>query len=336
MSEGNKNNFQSSLVSGLLAPVWMLNRRQVIFSARSFHLVYFGVFASVSSIISMSLFYYYVISKGIVINYSLWVIFGLPIIMNLICAKLFHIFSVGFPKFKKNQLKYLNETSFYNQGGMLGIAVAMVVIYFLTGIPGFVIFDGTVYGCTLALFFGRLGCLNYGCCIGRPTENGLGVAYTSPDSKIARTFPDLIGIKLIPVQLYSALINFGIFLVMTISIHYFPYDGLIGLIFVFLYNLKRVIIQPYRIKESSNNFNYRLVAFLIMFFLSGIILLFIFSGEIFFLPDPSKFQFSVTNYFRYSLFSPGLAGPVIVCSTITFLAYGVHGKRLGSHISAVE
>jgi phosphatidylglycerol:prolipoprotein diacylglycerol transferase len=60
----------------------------------------------------------------------------------------------------------------------------------------------------LAHGFGRIGCFLAGCCYGRPSSGGLGVAFTNPLCEVPRSY---LGVPLYPTQLIEAAGNFLIF-----------------------------------------------------------------------------------------------------------------------------
>jgi phosphatidylglycerol:prolipoprotein diacylglycerol transferase len=57
---------------------------------------------------------------------------------------------------------------------------------------------------------GRLGCLSYGCCIGRPTNGPLAITYRAPEAKAVR-MGRRYGVPLHPAPLYEALLDIALF-----------------------------------------------------------------------------------------------------------------------------
>lgn len=82
-------------------------------------------------------------------------------------------------KFYNNPKKYLLETGFYFQGGIVGAVLWSVLYASVTNIPLSFIWDGLCFGTLLGQFFGRIGCFNYGCCYGKPTTSRWGVTYSN-------------------------------------------------------------------------------------------------------------------------------------------------------------
>ena len=96
------------------------------------------------------------------------------------------------------------------QGGFIltvaGVA-AMAVVYHLDLL---LLMDTFVLGVPLGHSLGRIGCLTYGCCHGRPTGSPCYIRYTNPESK-AVWQSGLAGVPLYPTQVYSAAGNLALF-----------------------------------------------------------------------------------------------------------------------------
>ncbi len=97
-------------------------------------------------------------------------------------------------------------------GGMLILSAFSVV----TQTPLLALLDAFAIGVPLAQIFGRMGCLNYGCCHGTEcsSDHQFGIRYFNPQTKVLRYEPKLRGKRLHPTQVYSALANLVIYLLM--------------------------------------------------------------------------------------------------------------------------
>lgn len=87
--------------------------------------------------------------------------------------------------------------------------------------------------------FGRMGCFFAGCCYGRPTDSFLGVVF--PQGGLAPA-----GIKLFPTQLFGALGNFLIVLVLLIYSSRSKKPGSTLGLYLIMYSIGRFIIEFFR------------------------------------------------------------------------------------------
>jgi len=113
-----------------------------------------------------------------------------------------------------------------------------------------VLMDAMTLGLPLAQAFGRIGCLNYGCCHGKVAKSGTKwtVQYQNAESKILRFSPEMRGIKLYPTQIYSAIANAIIYIILVtlfISIEQRPL-GMLAAVYLILYAIKRFSIEFFR------------------------------------------------------------------------------------------
>ncbi len=89
---------------------------------------------------------------------------------------------------------------------------------------------------------GRLGCFFNGCCYGLPTKSFLGVRFP-PGSGAFFQYP---GERIVPLQLFSALANFLLFLFLWLIFSRRRFSGQIFSIYGILYSLNRFIIEFFR------------------------------------------------------------------------------------------
>ncbi|MFQ6678203.1 MAG: prolipoprotein diacylglyceryl transferase [Fidelibacterota bacterium] len=190
------------------------------------------------------------------------------------------------------------------------------------------IFDAAVFGLPLAQMFGRIGCLNYGCCHGRPHGGRWSIKYQNTESKVIRTYAHLRGIDLYPTQVYSGLANLGIYLIIISLVILFPAaeKGLLTSVYLILYGLKRYIIEFFRGEFPRTSF---LGLSLWQWFSLG----FIASGIILGLSLMNPFFGSPTRYFYlsdgFSMVLVLTPMTLLATSIITFI-YSLHGKRIGN------
>ncbi len=115
--------------------------------------------------------------------------------------------------------KWLNQSAISTRGhtlygGILGSLVYWIILYRTD--PGSLLFYADCAAPAIALGYaiGKIGCLSYGCCVGRPTQSRLAVRYTAEISK-AVGYYELKGVPLAPVQLYEVLMGLGFFVFLS-------------------------------------------------------------------------------------------------------------------------
>ena len=88
----------------------------------------------------------------------------------------------------------------------------------------------------VGIFFGRIGCFCFGCCYGKPTELPWGVVFPKLRPAIARH----------PTQLYACLAMVIIFLVILWYRKHPHVDGMVTVVFLYLYCIYRIPIESLR------------------------------------------------------------------------------------------
>lgn len=305
----------------------------VYYHGKNFNLVTFGVFAALGSMAGYSIAFFYLYSNGFQIRESAWIVLCFLVFPNLVGAKFFSVFSTGYREFFKNLRDRLNETSFYQQGGVFGFIISGLCLFYLFRIPFFLLSDAICFGALATMFIGRLGCHNYGCCVGKKTQRKFGIIYSDPEAKICREVPEFQGIKLIPVQLIASGIDLFLFCLCGFITLFYSFSGIITIIFFFGVNLKRIVLQPYRWKDPSNRISYQWVSVILILLLLLCILFFYGSGEVIFKENNSKIPFVPITYFSFILTNYDILLPLLAGGAINFMAYGIHGKKLGTHIN---
>ena len=92
----------------------------------------------------------------------------------------------------------------------------------------------------LAHFFGRIGCLLAGCCYGKPTNLPFAITFVNPESLAP------LNVGLHPTQIYSALVNFTIFLFLWLVRKRIKIDGQLFWIYLLAYSVARSITELFR------------------------------------------------------------------------------------------
>jgi phosphatidylglycerol---prolipoprotein diacylglyceryl transferase len=125
-------------------------------------------------------------------------------------------------------------------GGFIGALVVVLVYLRIHRLPLGKIADIAAVSVPLGHFFGRLGCLSAGCCYGVICECPWAVTFSHPEALAPLQVP------LHPTQLYEAVANLAIFLILFSFRHRKRYHGQLFLIYVMLYGSIRSVIEIVR------------------------------------------------------------------------------------------
>jgi len=188
--------------------------------------------------------------------------------------------------------------------------------------PFLMIMDVFVRGMFIQYAFGRLGCLTYGCCWGKPCGHG-GVEYRNPEAKVVR-LTGTAGGRRYPTQAYSAFQGLALFaLLNAVASPALPAGLLTGLAFM-LYPLSRAWIQFHRehVRGNGGSFASALAICSVMFLAAWALLMGL---------DPRPGPASPLPW-NFPAFLSGLAlWPVILANAaLAFFAAGFHWKRIGT------
>ena len=133
-------------------------------------------------------------------------------------------------------LRYTLMDGFVDYGGILGGIAAGYGYCRWKKLNFLEYFDFLMPSVALAQGFGRIGCLLAGCCYGKETESVLAIVFHSSDYA-----PN--GIPLIPVQIYSSLLDFLNMAVLLWASSRKKKDGQVAGLYLLLYSLGRFLLE---------------------------------------------------------------------------------------------
>lgn len=167
-------------------------------------------------------------------------IFFWALIWGFLGARVVYIL-VEWEWFLSNPLSViLSRSGFVFYGGIISGILTVLILAKKHKINLLKTTDIAAVGIPLGHALGRIGCFCYGCCYGKPTDSGWGILFP-PESPAG-----LLGVKVIPTQLISALFLFLIFFLLLILKKYKRFDGRILLSYGICYGIFRFIIEFYR------------------------------------------------------------------------------------------
>lgn len=309
---------------------WMQNN-PVLYKGKHFHIINFGIFAGINAMAIVSVMMYYLHLKGIEMTPQILFMFPIGGLLVFSGAKLMHLVSLG-RKFLINPRKYLFETGFYLQGGIMGAILWSILFAFSTNINLSVVWDGLALGTLLGQFFGRLGCFNYGCCFGKTTSSKWGLPYQNSQNKILRLKPHFKGVPIHPAQLYKAILNLIAFIILLILLPYVLPNGILAIIFLIYHGLSRMVFEYFRgdiyfdQKRNWITHKFAFMAIVVGFLLSlfGSFLDAAFYERWVFVQD-----YSVQAFIKFYWQTPSILIGILLLGIFIFVGYGIHGKKLG-------
>ena len=125
-------------------------------------------------------------------------------------------------------------------GGLLVSLFVMILYIRAKGLNFWETCDIFSIGAAIGQAIGRLGCFAAGCCYGKESNLPWSVVFTHPKSLAPLNVP------LHPTQLYHALANFIIFLILIVLRSKRKFEGQVFLWFLILHSTARLFIEKYR------------------------------------------------------------------------------------------
>jgi phosphatidylglycerol:prolipoprotein diacylglycerol transferase len=229
---------------------------------------------------------------------------------------------------EKTFLEYIRTVSFGLWGGLIGGLFILISFALSTGTSLLALMDSFAVGVPLAQALGRLACLNYGCCHGKECHpnSRFGISYHNPQAKVLRFDAELRGKRLHPTQIYSVLANltiYAIVLVLALSWDARPV-GVLAAVYMTLYGLKRFSVELLRGEFPRVYFSGLTIWqwFSLSFITLGLsMMVYVFTqGTL----------IGAVNYANGFQNMKSALGVLIFAASFMGLAYGTHGKKIGS------
>lgn len=211
------------------------------------------------------------------------------------------------------------RVGFVSWGGYLALVAGAVAFARLAALDGLWLLDRTLFWGFIASGFGRLGCLSYGCCYGRPAA--WGIRWTDPQAKVIREHGPEAAVPRIPTQLFAALLAFAIAALLGVVSRSDPPAGTVAGVGLLVYALGRFGIDCLR--EERRFGSWGLTSGQIGAALAGAV------GLAFLLAVDGPPGWSAPAY-SVSLFSAPLVwGAVLVAVALVALVCGLHWREVG-------
>ena len=216
-------------------------------------------------------------------------------------------------------LKRVGYVSWGSPVAFLAVSAAASVAW---NVPFLMIMDVFVRGMFAQYALGRLGCLTYGCCWGRPCGRG-GIEYRNPEAKVVR-LTGTTGGRRYPTQAYSSLEGAVLFILLNAAASPALPAGFLTALAFMLYPLGRAWIQFHRehVRGNGGPFASALAICAVIFLAAWVLLMGL---------DPKAGPASPQAW-NLAAFLSGLAlWPIMLANAaLAFFAAGFHWKRIGT------
>ena len=252
----------------------------------------------------------------------------LQVLVTLPCALLgLRVFSIltELKELFLHPLQTIIHPGYMLHGGVAGGAVAMAIIAQLTSTSVLVYLDGAALALPLGEAIARVGCHVYGCCWGRPTSGRLGIRYTSEHASVVRNEPRLANVRLHPVQIYSAVFAFLLWIPILLAIPHRRFDGMLAAIYCMAHPLGRFALEHLRQDNRGRLWK----GFTHTHFYSAVIFI---CGLAIWTKRSSLPVSTLNPQIRWSQIATdaSVLAWVVPFAFAFFLAYGVHYKAVGT------
>jgi len=233
------------------------------------------------------------------------------------------------PDLWRRPLQTIVRPGYMLHGGIFGGALGVSIVAHITGVRTLFYLDCGVLALTIGETIARIGCHVYGCCWGRPTSGPIGIRYTSPDASVIRNRPELLGVKLHPAQLYSALYSLAMFVLVVWLLRFKYFDGMLAAVYCIVHSVGRFGLERLR-NDNLGRIGLRWThtnLYSAVLFVGGLVL-FAFGSA---LPNtPIDLSVGWTTVARDAAVMPW----IVAFGSFFFFVYGVGYKKVGSWVSS--
>jgi phosphatidylglycerol---prolipoprotein diacylglyceryl transferase len=184
---------------------WLANRT-VLFRLGPAVWVTFGLFAGVAASLLAAMLAKLLAADGIAVP----LIAGYLVLLTVAVPLGARICWIGYQWrcVRRDPRIALSQVGFVSWGGLAAVLVAAPAFATWNGIAPLWLLDRTIFASLAGYAIGRLGCLTYGCCYGRPWSPG--IRWYDPTAKVIREHGPSGAVRRVPTQLLSSISALGI------------------------------------------------------------------------------------------------------------------------------
>jgi phosphatidylglycerol---prolipoprotein diacylglyceryl transferase len=161
------------------------------------------------------------------------------IIASIIGGKVF-LYLADLPRYLANPSEMLENfgSGFVFYGSFIFAIPTLLWFFKKNNLPILKMLDIVAIGGTIVHGFGKIGCFMAGCCHGKVCDAAYGVVFSNPETNAEPT-----NMPLYPVQLFDALMLFGIFFLLIYLKNRKHFDGQLLLLYCILYGVGRFFTE---------------------------------------------------------------------------------------------
>ena len=180
----------------------IINRPGIL--RRGDHILFwgYGIWPGIGVAIGLGIMEYLLLAQGVPSSLTA----GVIIVVTIFCLMgTRFVWRVITAVRKRKHFKNTSgEVGFMSWGVLPALIIIFILFGFFTSYPAILLFDAALPGILMAHFWGRIGCMFYGCCYGKTSEGICSLHYGNPAHKVIRIekIPEK---TVIPIQIASAL-----------------------------------------------------------------------------------------------------------------------------------
>jgi phosphatidylglycerol:prolipoprotein diacylglycerol transferase len=220
-----------------------LGRRVVLFRAGDWVFVNFGLLSGLGAVVGLCGMA--AITAGQGLRPELFALLALACSGGIVLGSWLLSQLLDYRLLLANPGAALRRPSFVSWGGLLAIPLVLLPFARYAEVDVLLVMDAVARIGPVGHALGRVGCLTYGCCYGRPTASGPAITYRSPHAKAVR-IGGLAGVPLHPAPLYEIALLGSILVCANLAAAFDAPTGVPWALAMILYGLGRLAIECVR------------------------------------------------------------------------------------------
>jgi phosphatidylglycerol:prolipoprotein diacylglycerol transferase len=293
----------------------------VLFRHGDLVFVTFGLFAALGAFLTLAGMGVILIGQGI--SYGAFVALALGASALVVLGSWVVAQLLDFRLLLSRPWEALRRPVFASWGGLLMVPVVFGLFSWHSGVAVLVLVDAFARAMPIGHALGRLGCVSYGCCYGRPTRQRLAITYRNPLAKAVR-LRGLQNVRLHPAPFYEVVLDLTILVVVNAAAVLGAPLGLPSALALLLYGLGRFGIEFSKDNHGRQVLGRCAVNHLLSLAMASLGLVVLHSIHL--APQAAP----VIAWASGLDAVPGLLPALAPAAVVIFAGYAVHRRRVGS------